>query len=74
MYIIYGMYLCHMLLLGIISAWLRTSLGLGKEGALGAVWTTPVQILGTAVISFVGVAVFSVAVQKIPKVGKWLIG
>ena len=70
----YGMYLCHMLLLGIISAWLRTSLGLGTEGALGAVWTTPVQILGTAVISFVGVAVFSVAVQKIPKVGKWLIG
>lgn len=70
----YGMYLCHMLLLGIISAWLRASLGLGTEGTLGAVWTTPVQILGTAVISFVGVAVFSVAVQKIPKVGKWLIG
>lgn len=70
----YGMYLCHMLLLGIVSAWLRSALGLGAEGALGAVWTTPVQILGTAVLSFIGVAVFSVLVQKIPKVGKWLMG
>lgn len=70
----YGMYLCHMLLLGIVSAWLRSALGLGSEGALGAVWTTPVQILGTAVLSFIGVAVFSVFVQKIPKVGKWLMG
>ncbi|MBR6869362.1 MAG: acyltransferase [Bacteroidales bacterium] len=70
----YGMYLCHMLLLGSVSAWLRSALGLGSEGALGAVWTTPVQILGTAVLSFIGVAVFSVLVQKIPKVGKWLMG
>ena len=69
----YGMYLCHMLLLGIVSAWLRTSLGIGAEGALG-VWTTPVQILGTALLSFCGVALFCVLVQKIPKVGKWLIG
>ena len=69
----YGMYLCHMLLLGIVSAWLRTSLGIGAEGALG-VWTTPVQILGTALLSFCGVALFGVLVQKIPKVGKWLIG
>ncbi|MBQ3744130.1 MAG: acyltransferase [Bacteroidales bacterium] len=70
----YGMYLCHMLLLGSVSAWLRSALGLGAEGVLGAVWTTPVQILGTAVLSFIGVAVFSVLVQKIPKVGKWLMG
>ena len=70
----YGMYLCHMLLLGIVSAWLRSVLGLGAEGALGTVWTTPVQILGTAALSFIGVAVFSVLVQKIPKAGKWLMG
>ncbi len=70
----YGMYLCHMLLLGLVSAWLRSALGLGAEGALGVVWTTPVQILGTAVLSFIGVAIFSVIVQKIPKVGKWLMG
>ncbi|MBQ4287308.1 MAG: hypothetical protein II770_04680, partial [Bacteroidales bacterium] len=69
----YGMYLCHMLLLGAVSAWLRTSLGLGAEGALG-IWTTPVQILLTAVISFSCVALFCVLVQRIPKAGKWIIG
>ena len=69
----YGMYLSHMLLLGIISAWLRSALGIGEAGTLG-IWTTPVQILGTAVLSFCGVALFCVLVQKIPKVGKWLIG
>lgn len=69
----YGMYLCHMLLLGAVSAWLRTSLGLGAEGALG-IWTTPVQILLTAAISFSCVALFCVLVQRIPKAGKWIIG
>ncbi len=69
----YGMYLCHMLLLGTVSAWLRSSLGLGTDGVLG-VWTTPVQILGTALISFAGVAVACVLVQRIPRVGKWIIG
>ena len=70
----YGMYLCHMLLLGTVSAWLRSSLGIGSEGVLGGVWTTPVQILGTALISFVGVAIFCVLVRKIPKAGKLIIG
>jgi len=69
----YGMYLCHMLLLGVVSAWLRTALGVGPDGRLG-LWTTPVEILSTAVLSFLGVALFSVAVQRIPKVGKWLMG
>ena len=69
----YGMYLCHMLLLGIISAWLRSQLGLGEAGILG-IWTTPVQILLTAALSFAGVALFCVLVQRIPKVGKWIIG
>lgn len=69
----YGMYLCHMLLLGAVSAWLRASLGLGADGVLG-IWTTPVQILLTAGISFTCVAIFSVLVQRIPKVGKWIIG
>jgi len=69
----YGMYLCHMLLLGVVSAWLRTALGIGPDGRLG-LWTTPVEILSTAVLSFLGVALFSVAVQRIPKVGKWLMG
>ena len=69
----YGMYLCHMLLLGYVSAWLRSALGLGEEGVLG-VWTTPVQILGTALVSFIGVALFCVLVRKIPKAGKWIMG
>lgn len=69
----YGMYLSHMVLLVMISAWLRTSLGTGSEGVLG-IWTTPVQILSSAILSFVGVAVFCVLIQKIPKVGKWIVG
>ena len=70
----YGMYLSHMVLLGLISAWLRSSLGLGADGVLGPVWTTPVQILGTALLSFVSVALVCVLVQRIPRVGKWIVG
>ena len=69
----YGMYLCHMFLLSIVSAWMRTSLGTGADGLLG-MWTTPVQILSTAVLSFVGVAIFCVIIRRIPKVGRWIIG
>ena len=68
----YGMYLCHLLLLGLVSAWLRGALGVGIAGTLG-VWTTPVQICATALLSFVGVAVFCVLVRRIPKVGRWII-
>ena len=69
----YGMYLCHMLLLGLISAWLRTALGTGLDGRLG-LWTTPVEIFSTALLSFLGVALFSVLIQRISKVGKWVMG
>ena len=69
----YGMYLCHMLILGLISAWLRTALGVGTDGTLG-IWTTPVQIISTALLSFATSALFCVLVQKIPKAGKWIIG
>ena len=70
----YGIYLCHLLLLSVISGWIRTSLGLGADGFLGEIWTTPVQIFAIALLSFAGAALFSVLVQKIPKVGKWIIG
>ena len=63
----YGMYLCHMLLLGVVSAWLRNALGTGTDGVLG-LWTTPEQILATALLSFVGVALFCVLLRKIPYV------
>ena len=69
----YGMYLCHLLLLGAVSAWLRDTLGTGAEGVLGS-WTTPVQILATALLSFAGVALFCLSVQRIPGLGKWIIG
>ena len=69
----YGMYLSHLLLLGVVSAWARSSLGTGADGILG-VWTTPVQIVSTAVLSFAGVALFCVLVRRIPKIGRYLIG
>lgn len=69
----YGMYLSHMLLLGLVSGWLRETLGVGLDGRLG-IWTTPVEIILTAFLSFVAVGLLCVAIQRIPKVGKWLMG
>lgn len=69
----YGMYLCHLLILGGVSGWVRGWLGLGADGTLG-IWTTPVEILCIAVISFVCSAVFCVLVQRIPKLGKLIVG
>ena len=59
----YGMYLSHLLVLVWVSARFRE---------LG--WATPVQILCTAAVSFVLVALCCVALQRIPKVGKYIIG
>ena len=69
----YGMYLCHLLVLGAISGWFRSALGLGADGVLG-LWTTPVQMLGTAILSFVAVALACVLVRRIPKAGEWIVG
>ena len=69
----YGMYLCHMIVLAAVSGWLRTALGTGLDGQLG-IWTTPVQILSTALLTFLVTALFSVAVQRIPRLGKWIVG
>lgn len=69
----YGMYLCHMIALAFFSGWLRESLGTGVDGQLG-IWTTPVQILLTTLLTFATVALFCVAVQRIPKLGKWVVG
>jgi peptidoglycan/LPS O-acetylase OafA/YrhL len=69
----YGMYLMHMLVLASVSAWFRDLWGLGAEGALG-VWTTPVQILLTALVTFTVVGAAAVLLQRIPKVGKYIIG
>ena len=69
----YGMYLCHMLALGLYAALYRGTFGIGTEGSLG-IMTTPVEIILTAVSSFVTVALVCVLVRKVPVVGKWLIG
>lgn len=69
----YGMYLSHLLVLVYVSAWLRNTLGLGTEGVLG-IWTTPVQILLTALGSYLIVALACILLQKIPRLGKILIG
>lgn len=69
----YGMYLMHMFVLSALSAWVRDFLCVGENGKLG-ILTTPIQILFTAIFSFIIVAVLSVIIKKIPYVGKYLIG
>ena len=69
----YGMYLCHMLVLALWSAFFRERLGLGDAGVLGY-WTMPVQVMLTAACSFVCVAAVSVLVRRIPKIGKYIMG
>ena len=69
----YGMYLSHLLVLVLVSGWLREALRLGNEGVLG-IWTTPVQILLTVLISYVLVALACVLIRKIPKLGKIIVG
>lgn len=69
----YGMYLCHMVALGAFSGLFREQFGIGLDGTLGSL-TQPVEIVLTAVCSFITVAAFSCLVHRIPKVGKWIIG
>lgn len=69
----YGMYLCHMFALGAYSVLFRDKLGIAEDGVLG-VWTTPVEIVLTAVCSFVTVAVACTLVRRIPKIGKYIAG
>ena len=69
----YGMYLTHLLLLVPISSFFRGWLGLAGEGALGF-WTAPVQIVLASICSFISVALVCVLLQRIPKVGKYIVG
>ena len=69
----YGIYLLHLLLLVPISGAVRELLGLGNEGVLG-VWTTPVEIVVTAVLGFAASAIVAVALQRVPKIGKYIAG
>ena len=69
----YGMYLCHMLVLSSVLTWICAWLKRGTEGVLGF-WTTPVEVLLTALITFIVTAVLCVLVRRIPKVGKFIMG
>lgn len=69
----YGMYLCHMLVLVYVSEAFREWLGTGNDGSLGA-WTTPVEIILSAVTTFLLTAIFCALLQRIPKAGKWIVG
>ena len=63
----------HLLLLVPISSFFRGWLGLAGEGALGF-WTAPVQIVLASICSFISVALVCVLLQRIPKVGKYIVG
>ena len=69
----YGMYLSHLLVLVPICTWVRGWLGSGDAGILGF-WTTPAEITLSAVACFVVVGAGSIALQRIPKVGKFIMG
>lgn len=69
----YGVYLLHLLILVPICSFFREWLGLGMDGKLG-VWTSPVQIIVSAVLGFIASTAIAVVLQKIPKVGKYIVG
>jgi surface polysaccharide O-acyltransferase-like enzyme len=69
----YGMYLSHLLVLVPICTWVRGWLGSGDAGILGF-GTTPAEIVLSAVACFVVVGAGSIALQRIPKVGKFIMG
>lgn len=59
----YGVYLCHMLILAPVSAWLCTCID-----------STPLIISLTALITFTLSSIFCVLVQRIPRIGSVLVG
>lgn len=69
----YGMYLSHMFILAWASSFYCEWLGRGAAGRLGW-WTTPAEILLTAVTTFCLTALACVLLQRIPRVGRWLVG
>ena len=65
----YGIYLMHLLILVPICGAFRNWLGSGSDGVLGF-WTTPAEILLSAITAFIGTALVSVLIRRIPKIGK----
>ena len=69
----YGIFLSHMIILSILSEWFRDALGIGTDGLLG-VFTTPLQIILTAMFSLTISTIVCILIQRIPKYGKWIVG
>ena len=67
----YGIYLMHLLILVPVSGFVRDALGSGAEGVLGF-WTTPVEIMVSAIIAFIATAIASVIIRRIPKIGEYI--
>lgn len=66
----YGMYLAHMFVLAAFSSLFRGWLGTGGD----ALWVTPVEILLTAVCSYIVTALAAILLRRIPRLGTWLMG
>jgi surface polysaccharide O-acyltransferase-like enzyme len=62
----YDMYLMHLLILVPISGAIRNVLGSGADGRLGF-WTTPVEIILSSILAFLGTAVAAIAITHIFK-------
>lgn len=69
----YGIYLAHLFVLVPVCGAVRGWLGSADAGVLGF-WTTPVEILLSAVIAFALTALASTLIQRIPKIGKFIAG
>ena len=69
----YGIYLSHLLFLVPICGYFRNLFGSGLDGCLGF-WTTPVEIMLSGIAGFLCTAVVSILLQKIPRIGKYIIG
>lgn len=69
----YGMYLCHMAVLVPVAGFFRNLFGTGADGMLGF-WTTPVEILLGGISTFLVTAIACVLLQRIPKLGKYIMG
>lgn len=69
----YGMYLCHLLILVPIFGVVSGRLGMDADGALG-VWTAPAVIITSAICAFICTGVASTLLQRIPRIGKYIMG
>ena len=69
----YGTYLAHMLVLVPVAGTVRNWLGSGESGVLGF-WTTPVEILLSAILTFTITSILSVLIKKSSRLGKWIVG